>query len=261
MPSVMAWTVMSSIGLIACSVWALLMISAQRSSLSADARRRFTITSGLYLLGWLALAFVLGSSGIFQPTPTRAFPALATGIAFPVFTGAWLLNRSSVLKTVLAATPLPWLTGIQFYRVVGGIFLVLYSLDRMPGEFAIPAGWGDIAVGLAAPVVGYLIYRNYRWSCFAAASWNVVGILDLAVAVGTGFLTSPGSFQALAIENPNMLITAFPLVIVPLVAVPMSILLHLAALRRLRLASGVSPHQAFNCEGQSMHRVSHTPAG
>ena len=258
MPPGIAWTIVSSIGLIAFSVWALLMFSAQRSTLDAEARRRFGIASGVYLFGWLLLAFVLGGSGLFQATPSRAFPAVGLGIALLILTGAWVLYQSSELKTVLAAIPFPWLVGIQFYRVLGLNFLVLYALGRLPGEFALPAGWGDVAVGLAAPVVGYLLYKGYRWSCLAALSWNVLGILDLVVAVAMGFLTSPGPFQTLALENPNMLITAFPLVLVPLYAVPLSILLHHAALNRLRVSSATSSREEFKCGGQSQHEISHT---
>jgi hypothetical protein len=260
MPSIIAWTIGSSIVLIAVSVWALLTFYARRSSLGTEARRRFGIASGAFLFGWLVLAFVLGGSGIFQATPSRAFPALALAIALLILTGAWLLYRSSALKTVLVTIPLPWLVGIQLYRVLGLNFLVLYALGRMPGEFAIPAGWGDVAVGLAAPVVGYVLYQGYRWSCLAALSWNVFGILDLVVAVATGFLSSPGPFQVLALENPNVLITAFPLVLVPLYAVPMSILLHLAALKRLKVSVAASSDKEFECGGQSRRWVSHLVA-
>jgi hypothetical protein len=253
MPSIIAWTIQSSIVLIAISVWALLMFHAQGSALGTESRRRFGIVSGMYLFGLLALAFVLGGSGIFQAAPSRAFPALALGIVLLIVTGAWLLSRSSSLKTVIAAIPLPWLVGVQLYRVLGINFLLLYSLGRLPGEFAIPAGWGDVAVGLAAPVVGYLLYKGYRWSCLAALGWNAVGILDLVVAVAMGFLSSPGPFQALALANPNMLITAFPLVLVPLYAVPLSILLHLTALKRLKVTVAVSSHEEFKCGGQSRH--------
>lgn len=254
MPSIIAWTIGSSIVLMAFSVWALLTFSAHRSALDTEARRRrFGIASGMYLFGWLVLAFVLGSRGLFQSTPSREFPALAVWIALLIVTGAWLVYRSSALKTVLAAIPLPWLVGVQFYRVLGLNFLWLYALGQMPGEFAMPAGWGDVAVGLAAPAVGYALYRGYRWSCLGAVGWNVVGILDLIVAVGTGFLSSPGPFQAFALENPNMLITAFPLVLVPLYAVPLSILLHLVALERLKVAVTVSSHKWFRCGGKSRH--------
>jgi hypothetical protein len=260
MPSIIAWTIESSFVLIAISVWVLLTFYAQRSSLDTEARRRFGIASGMYLFGWLLIAFVLGGSGIFQATPSRAFPAVALGITLLILGGIFLLYRSSQLKTVLATIPLPWLVGVQFYRVLGLNFLLLYSLGRLPGEFAIPAGWGDVAVGLAAPVVGYVLYRGYRWSCLAALGWNVVGILDLFVAVAMGFLSSPGPFQAVALANSNMLITAFPLVLVPLYAVPLSILLHLAALKRLRVAVAAPCHKEFKGGGESQHGGLHPVA-
>jgi len=172
----------------------------------------------------------------------------------------FLLSRSSALNAVIAAIPLPWLPGVQLYRVVGFNFLVLYALGRLPGEFAIPAGAGDVVVGLAAPVVGYLFYKGYRWSCLAVLSWNIAGILDLVVAVATGFLTSPGPFQTLALETPNELITAFPLVLVPLYAVPLSILLHLAALKRLKALLGVASNKGLKCEGQPLRWASHPAA-
>src|SRR3989442_190205 len=257
MPSVIAWTVSSSIVLIAFSVWGLLIFYAQRAALQTDARRRFVLVSGVYLLGWLVLAFVLGSAGVFQATPSRGFPALGLGIALLILAGAWLLYRSSALNAVIAAISLPWLVGVQLYRVVGFSFLVLYALGRLPGEFAIPAGAGDVVVGLAAPVVGYLFYKGSRWSCLGVLSWNIAGILDLVVAVATGFLTSPGPFQALALETPNELITAFPLGLVPLYAVPLSILLHLAALKSLKAVWEVASNKGLKCGGQPLREASH----
>jgi hypothetical protein len=58
------------------------------------------------------------------------------------------------------------------------------------------------------------------------------GILDLTVAVTTGFITSPSAL--FNYEPPNELISAFPLVLIPVYLVPLSILLHLASLKKLR---------------------------
>ena len=60
---------------------------------------------------------------------------------------------------------------------------------------------------------------------------NFVGIADLMLAVSTGFLTSPSVFQVLSTNAPNYAITRFPLVLIPTFAVPVSILLHLGALK------------------------------
>ena len=111
--------------------------------------------------------------------------------------------------------PQPWLVGIQLYRALGVIFLILYASGRLPGLFAWPAGVGDILVGVLAPVVALAYARAPRENGDLVAAWNVFGILDLAVAVGTGFATSPSQFQLFALDRPNELVTAFPLVLVP----------------------------------------------
>ena len=148
--------------------------------------------------------------------------------------GYLFLNRSTRLTRVLEQVPQHWLVALQFYRSLGLIFLVAYSAGKLPGIFALPAGIGDVIVGVTAPVVAYFYAAGYKRSCLAVLAWNVTGIADLVLAVTLGFLSSPGIFQVLAIENPNVMITAFPLVLVPTFAVPLSIVLHLASLRILR---------------------------
>jgi hypothetical protein len=58
-------------------------------------------------------------------------------------------------------------------------------------------------------------------------------LLDLAIAVTTGFLTSPSAFQAFSFDAPNELISAYPLVLIPVYAVPLSVLLYVASLIKL----------------------------
>jgi hypothetical protein len=64
-------------------------------------------------------------------------------------------------------------------------------------------------------------------------AWNILGLLDLAVAVTTGFLTSPSPLQMYSFDLPNELITAYPLVLVPVFGVPLAVLLHVASLIKL----------------------------
>jgi len=63
------------------------------------------------------------------------------------------------------------------------------------------------------------------------------------VAVTLGFLTSPSPFQVAAFDRPSVLIGMFPLVLIPVFAVPLSILLHIASLQKLRQKLG-QPQQA-----------------
>jgi hypothetical protein len=127
--------------------------------------------------------------------------------------------------------------GIQLYRALGVIFLMLYANDKLPGLFAWPAGVGDILVGVLAPVVAIAYARAPRENADLVTAWNVFGILDLVLAVGTGFATSPSQFQLLDLDRPNELVSLFPLVLVPAYLVPLSILLHLASLAKLRMRS------------------------
>jgi hypothetical protein len=65
-------------------------------------------------------------------------------------------------------------------------------------------------------------------------AWNVFGILDLIVAVTTGFLTAPSLLQPIEIQPTSELMTVLPMVLIPVFLVPLSIVLHLASLAKLR---------------------------
>ena len=233
MEPILSWLILISIGSVGIAVWALLAFFAQRSELNMIEQRRFITISGIYLLGWFLLVLLLGFEGAFQVTPSTRFPPIALGIGTVLLAGTVLLQRSRLLDGVVRAIPLQWLVGIQVYRVFGLFFLTLYALGELPAEFALPAGIGDVAVGIAAPIVAYLVYKGFRRSDLAVWSWNSFAAIDLVVAVTLGFLSSPGQFHMIALANPNQLVTAYPLVLVPVFAVPLSMLLHIATFKRL----------------------------
>jgi hypothetical protein len=130
--------------------------------------------------------------------------------------------------------PQHWLIGVQIYRAFGVIFLILYATGKLPGLFAWPAGLGDVLVGVLAPVVAIAYRRGPGENANLVSVWNLFGLADLVVAVTTGFLTSPSAFQLFAFDLPNELISRFPLVLIPVFLVPLSVLLHLASLAKLR---------------------------
>jgi hypothetical protein len=104
----------------------------------------------------------------------------------------------------------------------------------LPGAFAWPAGLGDIAIGVTAPWVARALVR---WPDFATSRvfviWNLLGILDLVVAVSVGGLSS-----ALASGGAGEVTTGpmarLPLVLIPAYLVPLFVMLHLAALFQAR---------------------------
>jgi hypothetical protein len=65
--------------------------------------------------------------------------------------------------------------------------------------------------------------------------FNVLGILDLAVAVSIAFLLGPfGPFEVTPSTAPLRLL---PLALIPTTAVPLAIALHIVSLRRLGTAA------------------------
>jgi hypothetical protein len=198
-----------------------------------DAQRTSTwqTASALFVV-WFVLAAVLALAGVFRGAAER-LPTIEFGIIVPVIVGLVLLWRSPAALRLLDATPQSWLIGIQFYRVLGLIFLLLNAQGRLPAVFAQPAGAGDVAVGLTAPLVAYGYARGVAGRQALVRAFNIVGLLDLAVALTTGFLSSPSPLQLLSLQAPNELISAFPLVMVPVFAVPLAVLLHVASLIKL----------------------------
>jgi hypothetical protein len=205
----------------------------RRAGLPARDRSRAFWSASALLVAWFFAALVLSWSGFYQGASSRV-PTLPFGLLIPIAAGVVLFRRWPLLRRVIEAVPQSWIVGIQAYRVEGLIFLILYAGGWLPGAFALPAGVGDVIVGLLAPVVGIAAMGGLRSRSGWLRAWNLLGIADLVVALTTGFLTSPSPVQLLALDRPNELISSWPLAMIPVFLVPLSVLLHLASLKKLR---------------------------
>jgi hypothetical protein len=188
------------------------------------------LTLGLF--AWLAVAFGLGLGGAYHVAP-NSIPTIEFGISLPILLGVGLYLTVPAVRDLVMRLPHGWLIGLQFYRAGGAIFIVLWSLGLLPGVFGLPAGIGDILIGVTAPIVAFVYLRSGRKARVTVLAWNLLGLLDLIIALTGGFLTTPSRFQLFALDAPNLLVTQFPLVIIPTFIVPLSILLHLASLAKL----------------------------
>lgn len=182
------------------------------------------------LVSWYAVVFILGLIGFFGQT-IIFIPFIAFGFVVVFTLLRFLYNHPYILK-VFEVIPLHWLIGVQIFRLMGYGFLSFYFLGLLPAAFAIPTGVGDVIIGLTAPVVAFLLIKGRAKNL--ALIWNYLGIGDLALALTLGVLTYPRPIQLLPSNPSNELIALFPLVMVPLFAVPLSILLHLFTLKRLK---------------------------
>jgi hypothetical protein len=175
----------------------------------------------------VALVAVLAVDGAFVQAPDAVVPWMGPIILIGLLLS--LMSLRSARESDLAA-----LTRGQMFRVVGGVFVALMLVGWLPPLFALPAGLGDIAVGLAAPVIAR---RLNRGDTRGAAVFHALGLLDLLVAITIGTLSAPGPYQAFTDDVSTAAMTGLPLVLVPAVLVPLSMAVHIHALRQLRTRS------------------------
>jgi hypothetical protein len=200
----------------------------------AESQGGIRLAVAIALTVWLLLVISLGLAGAFVGPPGTPPLPIAIGVAAPLmFFFALLRLSQSFLKLVLSLD-LKVIAGMQAWRWAGLGFLSLYAHDVLPAVFALPAGLGDMAIGVTAP---WIILRLLRQPRFAASGtfirWNVLGILDLLIAVSIGAVSA---FRATG--APGEISTApmatLPLLLIPAFLVPFFLMLHTAALLQSR---------------------------
>jgi hypothetical protein len=214
------------------AILAALWVGLSRAGFTGNRHLRIWLVIAVPFTIWLILVWWIAFAGGFRARP--GVPPIPPTIFLPIIIGLIVLLPSKRIAAVLDAIPPSWLVGLQLYRVLGGLFLVGWLQGQIPGEFALPAGSGDVLVGLLALPVAYLLHKQARGAVALAVAWNVLGIVDLASAVTMGTLTQPGPLQLIVPAVPNVLLGTYPTVLVPAFAVPSSILLHALSLRQLR---------------------------
>jgi hypothetical protein len=180
---------------------------------------------------WFLTALFGSLAGFFDSEPQ---PPIALGLAavLPVaIYGFWYL-ASARFRDFVVSLNLRILTLAQTWRIGGIVFLILYQQAALPGVFALPAGWGDFAIGLTAPVVAWSCLQPFRKKTFIA--WNVLGALDLVLAVTLGVLASATPIGILSGDVSTRLMGQFPLSLIPTFFVPLFLICHLIALSRVR---------------------------
>lgn len=191
-----------------------------------------SVALGLAL--WFVLVLSLGARDVFVTPGDRRPLALLIAVAAPIIlflAGFW---ASHSLRGFVRAADLRFMTAIQAWRIGGFSFLALYTYGILPGYFAWPAGLGDIAIGATAPwIIAVLMLERSFGGSKTFMAWNIFGILDLVVAVGSGAF-GPLFIDGDVLGRATAPMSYLPLVLVPAFFVPLFIILHLIALSQAR---------------------------
>jgi hypothetical protein len=203
-----------------------------------NGRLGIRIIVAITLMVWFLLVVSLGAAGAFVGRPGTPPLPLAIGFAAPPALFFVWLRLSQTFREFVQSLDLRLIAGMQAWRWAGLGFIFLYAHRILPAVFALPAGIGDMAIGISAP---WMVLALARQPGFAATRafvrWNILGILDLLIAmsIGTG---SALLATGVAGEVSTVPMATLPLLLVPAFLVPFFLILHAVALiqgrRRVR---------------------------
>jgi hypothetical protein len=184
------------------------------------------------LAAWFFVALWLGLSGALGANHA---PPIGLGLAISVPLLAFLIDGrlGHPLFRGFALLNLPTLIALQTFRIGGAVFVVAWAQGVLPGGFALPAGIGDMLVGLSAPFVAAAVASRSPRHALWATLWNVAGLIDLISAVSLGVLHSSSSFALLATAPTSDALARYPFSLIPSFFVPLAVILHALALRSI----------------------------
>jgi hypothetical protein len=251
---------MALIGLIGtiASIGVMLWAGALGAGLGRRVAARMAGGVAICWSGWVLVSAVLARADVYRFEPTKPVPLLPFAL-MGALVAALLFTRVPAVSRVLAQPDaLLRLTVPHVFRVVAGLaFLVAMALGQLPALFALPAGLGDVAIGVQAVFVALSLGRG---RVGPAILWfNILGLADLVVALGTCYAASPTATRVLPAATRLLIatptteaISLLPLALIPTAMVPLAAALHQTSLRRLRAT--VSPHGVAAVVGRTKSR-------
>jgi hypothetical protein len=179
----------------------------------------------LALGGWFAIALVLS---LVAPPPAVSSPVRFAVILGPVIGLTALYFGVRSFRDALSLLPLRVFVAVHVVRaVVGAAFLVLGQRGGLPAEFAVPAGYGDLAAGLGAAALLFVPNWQRRGMALALGAWCLFGIADF---VNVQRLVM--ALQAQGRQGEFAAMNGPPLALVPYFGVPLLWFFHVVVLAR-----------------------------
>ena len=209
-------------------------VNALTGAMPISTPQRIAVSAGAGL--WTGLAAALGGAGLLLGSNPAGPPTIGTLIVFPLVATAVAAWIAPSVRASLLGMPMPFLIGLNVWRLAGGFFLLLAVQGRLAGPFPYSAGWGDIITGALALPVAWLALRGQGKAPIWA--WNAFGTLDLVAALTLGITSANGSpLQILHAGVGSEGVQMLPWSLIPTVLVPMFLIVHGVIFAQLARAS------------------------
>ncbi|HEU0310757.1 MAG TPA: hypothetical protein VFR36_06020 [Sphingomicrobium sp.] len=238
--------ILDLIGSVELGFTSAVLIGGMALALGSGLRQRLAIAAAL--TAWLLVVVTIAATGALQTLPDATYAervgaagrlGLMIGIPLAAILAAAFATG---LRERLIAMPISVLIGLNSTRILGVSFLALYAAERLPAPFAPVAGWGDIAVGVAAMPLALAAARRPFENRGLIRAWNIFGLADLVVAVSLGVGTSLLYFAPASLGTGTM--TQLPWLLIPGFAVPLLMASHVAIFYKLNDLSASRPATA-----------------
>jgi hypothetical protein len=180
------------------------------------------------IIVWFVSALAASALHLFRNDSERVGVAVAIAAMTPILVFAlWFAASKGFRQFILSLDPVI-LTAAQSWRIIGFTFVLLQARSVLPTVFALPAGYGDMAIGATAAYVAWKLTAPTHRNAFIL--WQVLGITDLVVAVTLGTTA-----RLLAPHEASMLaMTVLPLSLVPTVLVPVFLFFHIICIAQAK---------------------------
>lgn len=224
---------------LAMSVLVVALVARSAGGFGRDQKAYLSTTTILLSVGFGASTAIAVAGGFSGGLGAKlALPLLALSLVVPLVVGVIIASTSSEVRRVISRPEVqPGIIAVHALRFIqGSVFLAMVPLGVLPAIFALPAGLGDVLVGLGALPASRWIDSGRRGR---VVWWNLFGLLDLANATVLGVATVPG-IQLLHTSPTSALLVASPLTIIPTFCVPIYVLLHIISLRFLAASRSVA---------------------
>lgn len=212
-------------------------LALPKTSLTKPQQKKFSRNFRIAFFGWLAFLYAWSRFGAFENFgwfPFNTLPVIIIPLA-----AVLIFTFSKSIKQLLPHISQENIIGLQSFRFYVEVLLwALYASALLPVQMTFEGMNFDVITGVTAVLLtmrfaGFTLIS--KLPVFAIVLWNIAGIGLLINVVVLAFLSMPTPLRYFMNEPANVIVTQFPISVLPAFLVPLAYMLHILSLRKALL--------------------------